>query len=160
MILIMHLSSAVQSSRMVWGGSMIFNTWLNKSRSSVYGSYCRTPLQPVECIVIHFSEHHYRSLSEKGLSLWVLFCDQCWVHMQMNEVEKLLYFVVFLLLGCLSSGSSCQRPRDTEYGICPAWCRHCVVLHCWESLYEAFGRSGTLALPAAVNTDLLVNLML
>lgn len=133
---------------------------LNKSWSSVYSSYCRMTLQPVECIVIHFCKH--RSLSEKGLSLWVLFqSNQSMLsaHADAGSWKIITFFCVFLLLGCLSSGSSCQRPRDTEYGICPAWCRHRVVLHCWESLYEAFGRSGILAPPAAVNTDLLVDLM-
>lgn len=67
----------LQSSRMVWGGSMIFNTCLNKSSSSAYSSYCKTTLQPAECIVINFCKHSF-FLSEKGLSLWVLFHDQCW----------------------------------------------------------------------------------
>lgn len=62
----------------------------------------------------------------------------------------------YLLIGGLSGGSSCQRPRNTEYGVCPARWRNCIMLHCWEGLYETFGTCGILALLlAAISTALL-----
>lgn len=76
-ILIMHLSSTCRVVEWFEVAAWSFNTCLNKSWSSVYSSYCRMTLHPAECIVINFCEHSF-SLSEKGLSLWVPFHDQCW----------------------------------------------------------------------------------